>query len=165
MKNKLDLIDRKLINFVSEGVRVSTSIFAKRLGITNPTVRSRLGILINSKILKIAGVVNVFKIKGIVIALVGITLERYQLDKKIEEIANLNQVIWAAVVTGRYDIIIEIISTDGMHGIYKFLTQDLQKIGGIKSSESFLIMKAKNKWISLSKKIKFSQERLELTVE
>lgn len=112
------------------------------------------------KFLKIAGIVNAFKIKNFTAALVGITLERYQLDKKLDKISNLDQVTWAAVVTGRYDIIIEVVSMDGMQGVYKFLTQDLQKIGGIKSSESFLIMKAKKKWISLPKKFNCSKTGL-----
>ena len=75
-------------------------------------------------------------------------LELHQeLDRKIEQISNLKQVHWAVVVTGKYDIIVEIVTRDGMQGIYRFLIEDLPKIGGIRSTESFAVMKAKNKWI------------------
>jgi len=54
-----------------------------------------------------------------------------------------------AVVSGRYDIIVEVVLEDAMDDLYRFLTMDLPQLGGIRSSESFLVMKAKRKWVLL----------------
>ena len=53
------------------------------------------------------------------------------------------------MVTGRYDIIAEVVTTDGMNGLYEFLNISLQKLGGIQSSEMFVVMKASHKWMLL----------------
>ena len=51
--------------------------------------------------------------------------------------------------TGRYDIIAEVATTDGMNGLYDFLNVSLQKLGGIQSSEMFVVLKASHKWMLL----------------
>jgi len=147
---KIDSLDKKLIQILNKDGRMTVAKIAEYLEITSPTVRSRMEGLIHSGILKIAGLVDAFKAQGLTTAIVGICLEVHeQLDEKIEEISNLSQVNWATVVTGRYEIIVEVVLPNGMPGLYKFLTVDLRKLGGIRSSESFVVMKAKRKWILL----------------
>ena len=65
----------------------------------------------------------------------------------VERVAALDEVSWAAVVTGRYDIA-EVVTTDGMNGLYEFLNGTLQKLGGVESSEVFVVMKATDKWMA-----------------
>ena len=50
---------------------------------------------------------------------------------KVEALAALDDVNWAAVVTGRYDIIVEVVTAEGMTGLYDFLNVSLQEVGGI----------------------------------
>jgi len=156
MKNEdLDSLDKKLISLLSANGRISVEKISKRLKITGPTIRSRMQALINSGILKIAGLVDFSKTKDLTTALIGITLQSHQqLDEKLEQISNLGQVHWAAVVTGRYDIIVEVVLSEAMSDLYKFLTQDLSKVGGIRSSETFVMMKVNHKWISLPRGMK-----------
>jgi len=71
------------------------------------------------------------------------------LDEKLENISQLDRVNWCAAVTGRYDIIVEITCTNDMGDLYDFLDKDLSQIGGINSSESFVVMKSKRKWLYL----------------
>ena len=138
-----------------EDGRLPIGKIAKLLNISNPTVRSRIKKLVESRVSKIVGLIDCSKTKGITVAIVGITLERHQeLEKKIEQISNLDRVHWVAVVSGRYDIIVEVVLEDAMDDLYRFLTIDLPQLGGIRSSESFLVMKAKRKWILLPKGMK-----------
>jgi Lrp/AsnC family transcriptional regulator, regulator for asnA, asnC and gidA len=81
------------------------------------------------------------------VAIVGLTLDEYRLDERVEQLAVLDEVTWAAVVTGRYDIIAEVVTESGMAGLYDFLNVSLRQVGGIKSSEMFVVMKARNKWL------------------
>jgi Lrp/AsnC family transcriptional regulator for asnA, asnC and gidA len=149
----LDPLDKRLITTLAKDGRVSHGKISELLGVTSPTVRTRIDRLIQSGILRVIGVIDTFKTKGIALAIVGITLERHQeLDEKLEQISNLDRINWAAVVTGRYDIIVEVVLSDDMDDLYGFLTKDLPSLGGIRSTESFVVMKAKRKWIYLPRK-------------
>ena len=150
MKEKeIDALDKALLATLSKDGRMPIQSVGQSLGVTNPTVRSRLAALVKSKILNVAGLVDTSKVDGIITAFIGITLDKYNLQEKLEQISCLEGVNWAAVVTGRYDVIVEIISTEGMAGLYDFLNEKLDKLGGIKSSESFVVLKARRKWAFL----------------
>ncbi len=163
-KKNIDAIDKQLICKLSENGRLPAGKISEHLNITSPTVRSRLKALTDTAVLKIAGLVNAYKIRGLTTAFVGIQLETYRLDTKLEEISALDQVVWACVVTGQYDIIVEVISLEGMVGLHNFLAEKLYKVGGIKSSETFVVMKSKHKWILLPKGIRDKLESINMTI-
>ena len=163
-KKTFDAIDKQLICKLSEDGRLQAGKIGEHLNITSPTVRSRLKALTDTAVLKIAGLVDAFKTRGLTTALVGIRLDTYQLETKLEEISALDQVVWACVVTGQYDIIVEVISVEGMVGLHSFLSEKLYKVGGIKSSETFVVMKSKRKWILLPKGIREKLEAIDLTI-
>ena len=43
----------------------------------------------------------------------------------------------------------EIATEDGVSGLYDFLNLSLREVGGINSSEMFVVMKSKNRWVLL----------------
>ncbi|WP_319469599.1 Lrp/AsnC family transcriptional regulator [uncultured Pseudodesulfovibrio sp.] len=148
--NVLDHSDRKLIAALSKDGQLSPGRIAEDMGVTAPTVRSRMKNLIRTGVLKVAGLINPMTTRGLTIALVGITIHSHeQLDKKLEQIGSLPRVNWCAVVTGRYDIIVEIVCSDSTADLYDFLNKDLSGVGGINSSESFVVMKSRRKWLFL----------------
>jgi len=155
MKQKvIDALDKAMLAALSEDGRMPLQEVSQSLGVTNPTVRSRLKALENANILKVSGLVDTSLLDGVVTSLVGITLDKYNLQEKLEQISSLEGVNWAAVVTGRYDVIVEMTSTEGMAGLYDFLNEKLDKLGGIKSSETFVVMKARRKWIFLPESVR-----------
>jgi Lrp/AsnC family transcriptional regulator, regulator for asnA, asnC and gidA len=147
---QVDGLDRQLIALLTEDGRLSLADAAQRAGVSRPTVAARLRALLADGVLRVAALVDPFEVKNLTVALVGVTLDKFLLDETIEQIAALEEVDWAAVVTGRYDIIVEVATEDGMAGLYRFLTQSLAAIGSIKSSEMFVVMKASRKWSLLS---------------
>jgi Lrp/AsnC family transcriptional regulator for asnA, asnC and gidA len=154
MKEIVDELDKELICALADEGRTSTAEVAERLSVSAPTVRSRLRALIEGGRFAVAGLIDAFAFKGLTMALVGLTLKEYTLDEKVEQLAALDDVNWAAVVTGRYDIIVEVVTSEGMSGLYDFLNVSLQDVGGIQSSEMFVVMKAKNKWIRLPRRLR-----------
>ncbi|MBU1001610.1 MAG: Lrp/AsnC family transcriptional regulator [Proteobacteria bacterium] len=142
--------DKKLLSVLAEDGQLSVGLVSERLGVTSPTTRSRMKNLINAGVLRIAGLVDPFKVKGLEIALVGINVATHsKMDDMMERIAGLDRVNWVAVVTGRYDIVAEIVLTQGTDDLYTFINDDLSSVGGVSSSESFVVMKAKRKWVPL----------------
>ena len=130
--------------------QLSPGRIGEAMGVTAPTVRSRMKNLIKAGALKVAGLVNPMKTTGLTVALVGVSLASHeQLGEKLDQIGRLPRVNWCAVVTGRYDIIVEILCMDGTTDLYDFLDKDLTTVGGITASESFVVMKSRRKWLLL----------------
>jgi Lrp/AsnC family transcriptional regulator for asnA, asnC and gidA len=141
-------LEKRLIKLLGEDGQMPVSKLADDLGVTTPTVRFYLKNLIQSGILKIVGLINASKAKDLSEALVGIKVDKHpELNEKLMQISNLNNVHWAAVVTGQYDIIVEVILVNGMNDLYKFVTEDLPTVGGIQSTETFVIMKSERKLV------------------
>lgn len=150
MKKLLDANDRKLIAALSADGQLSPARIAEDMGVTAPTVRSRMRNLVRAGVLKIAGLVDPMLTRGLTVALVGISVHSHeQLGEKLDQIGALPRVNWCAVVTGRYDIIVEIVCSEDIGDLYDFLDQDLSRVGGINSSESFVVMKSRRKWLCL----------------
>lgn len=151
-KITLEKQDRRLLAVMAEDGQLSAGKVSERLGVTSPTVRTRMKNLIRSGVLRVAGLVDPFRIKGLEVAFVGITVQTHsRMDDMLEKIAGLEKVNWAAVVTGRYDLVAEVLLPEGTDDLYQFINEDLSAIGGVSASESFMIMKAKRKWVPLPK--------------
>jgi Lrp/AsnC family transcriptional regulator for asnA, asnC and gidA len=146
---RLDPLDKYLIALLGEDGRLSLAEAAQRAGVSRPTVASRLKALAGDGVLRVAGLIDVFHTRGLTTALVGLTVDKHRLDEKVEQIAALPAVTWAAVVTGRYDIMAEVATEDGVNGLYDFLNESLRDVGGINSSEMFVVMKSSNRWTLL----------------
>jgi len=61
----------------------------------------------------------------------------------------LPNVAWAGIVTGRYDIMAQVICVKGKEELYRFTTETILKMGDIIRSETFILMRSRNNWIRL----------------
>lgn len=153
MKKNLDLLDRRLISLLSDDGRISARVLAERLNVTQPTVNARIKNLIHAGVLRIAGLINTFRADNFITVIVAIQVEDdKQLEEKLEQISRLDEVHCAYVVTGRYDIFVEVVLTEGMDELYRFMSSTLPELGGIRHSESFVVMRASKKWTLMPKK-------------
>lgn len=147
MKSHLDSTDRNLIKQLSIDGRMPVNKLVEHLGVTPPTLYSRLKRLLGSGVIRIAGLIDVFKAKDLVMAIVAVTInDASKLEEKLTEFIELEQVTSAVVVTGRFDILMEVV-VPTMPALYELMTKDLPALGDIDACESFVVMQAKNKWI------------------
>jgi Lrp/AsnC family transcriptional regulator for asnA, asnC and gidA len=89
---------------------------AARLDVSRPTVHSRLHTLTDSGLLRVGALVDAVEVDDLTVALVGLTIRDFDVENKLRQIVALEQVSWAAVVTGLYDIVCEVVTTGGMAG-------------------------------------------------
>jgi DNA-binding Lrp family transcriptional regulator len=151
-KKALDALDNEIIRLLTEDGRMSTGELAKKLNITAPTVRGRIKDLEENGIFKVSGLINPSKHREMITALVAMSVQSGgKLDQILEKIAALPHVVWAGVVTGRYDIMAEVVCVRGKDELYKFTTETILSIGNVVKSETFLIMKSKHNWLCLPK--------------
>lgn len=145
----LDNLDKNLIRLLKLDGRVPTAHIAERLEVTTPTVRSRMKALVEAGILRVAALINLSAVPELTTALIGINIEsRGQLSNQLAKLTSLKQVHWAAVVTGRFDVIAEVIVNDGTEGLYRFSSVDLPTIGRVTHCETFVVMRSSRKWMS-----------------
>ena len=143
-----DRLDKDIIRLLMADGRLPTACIAEKLNVTTPTVRSRIKALVEAGILRMAGFLNHSAAPELITALIGINIEsRSKLAEQLESLSGLEQVSWAAVVTGRFDMIAEIVLSGGMQDLFNFTSQVLPTIGRVTHCESFVVMHASNKWL------------------
>ena len=147
-KPNLDHLDKNLIRLLTADGRLPTAHIAERLDVTTPTVRSRMKALATAGILRVAGLVNLSAVSELTTALIGINIEsRGRLSEQLEKLTALKQVHWAAVVTGRFDVIAEVVVNGGTEDLYTFTSIDLPSIGRVTHCETFVVMRSSRKWM------------------
>ena len=146
----IDSLDKKIVRLLTEDGRIPVGDMSARLGVTAPTVRSRIKNLEKAGKLKITGLIDPFEHKDLITALIGLNILSYgKLDEILEKLANLDYVTWVAVVTGRYDVIAEVVVNGGMADLYRLTTDIIPQVGNVAQTETFVIMKSKRKWVCL----------------
>jgi Lrp/AsnC family transcriptional regulator, regulator for asnA, asnC and gidA len=152
MREKLDRADRRLAKLLTREGRMGLNDLAAQLQLSAPTVRSRLKTLIERNLLKIVGVLNVAERPELIGAIVGIHANGHgRLDEIATRMAELPFVTSVSIVTGRYDLIAEVLFEGDMEDLYHVtstLLPALAEPGIIRGSETFVIMKSHNKWVS-----------------
>jgi Lrp/AsnC family transcriptional regulator for asnA, asnC and gidA len=153
-KTKLDALDNEIIRLLTENGRMPIGEMVKKLNVTYPTIRHRISILEKNGILKVSGLIDPDKHPKMITALVAMNIRSDgKLDEILDKIADLPNVVWAAVVAGRYDIIAEVVCAEGKDELYQFTTQSILKMGNAIRSETFILMKSKNNWLELPKSV------------
>ncbi len=118
-----------------------------------PTVRSRLRGLLDRNLLKIIGVLNLSERPELISAIVGINAQgRGRVRELAERIAQLPFVNSASVVTGRFDIIVDVTVAGDVDDLYRVTSELIPgagEPGEVTRSETFVVMASCNKWINL----------------
>lgn len=152
---KIDGIDRELIKLLSEDGRMPAKELAKKLDVSAPTVQSRLSALINRGILKVAGLVDTFKTRDTLVAIIAIRVDdNGKMGHVIDQLMEFENIHWAVAVTGRYDIFAEVIVTEGIEWMFEFYEEQMSRIDGISHAESFMVTNTRRKWTLLPPQIK-----------
>jgi Lrp/AsnC family transcriptional regulator, regulator for asnA, asnC and gidA len=149
-KTALDALDNQIVRLLTDNGRMPIGEMSKKLGVTSPTIRNRIKDLEINGIFKVSGLLDPSKNQEMITALVAMSVQtKGKLDQILDKIAQLPNVAWASVVTGRYDIIAEVVCGGGKDELYQFTTQTILKMGNIIRSETFIIMKSKHNWLCL----------------
>jgi Lrp/AsnC family transcriptional regulator for asnA, asnC and gidA len=146
----LDDIDKKIILELQEDARRQFKIIAKKLGVSEGTVKNRVTRLKNRGVLKLEARVNPFALPNTISALVGVNLKERDHEEKIKEIERIPAVtaVWNA--TGRFDLFFEVM-VNSLNSLNEILfREDFSKIGGIRYTETFLTLSSSTKYFKIS---------------
>ncbi len=149
-KTNLDTLDNEIIRLLTENGRMPIGEMAKKLKVTSPTIRNRIKDLEKSGVFKVSGLIDPNKHQEMITALVAMSIKSDgKMDQILKKIGQLANVVWVGVVTGRYDIIAEVVCIGGKDELYRLTTETILKMGNVLRSETFIIMKSRHNWIRL----------------
>jgi len=143
-------MDTEIIRLLTQNGRMPIGEMAKKLKVTSPTIRNRIKDLEKSGVFKVSGLIDPNKHPEMITALVAMSVKSGgKMDQMLKKIGQLANVVWVGVVTGRYDIMAEVVCIGGKDELYRFTTETILKMGNVVRSETFIIMKSRHNWIRL----------------
>jgi len=136
---KIDETHIAILRQLRDG-RKSFRRIAEAVGVSENTVRTRVAGLVDEGLLEVSGLVDPEGIPGHRLVLIGVKLGTMELVKKGEEFSRLNGVVSVSVVTGRYDLILQVLLNDAF-GLLEFYTREVSRVQEVQSVETFVVYK------------------------
>jgi len=143
---KIDKIDHKIIEILKKNGRMPNKEIAKILELSEGTIGNRINKLLKNDLIKIVGLASpaVFPEKQFIY--LGIKIDSNKLSIKVaQEIEKLPHVKSASIITGQYDILVELFME--ISKLIDFLNKELSRIESIVSVESFVVLQSFSKFI------------------
>jgi Lrp/AsnC family transcriptional regulator for asnA, asnC and gidA len=138
---QIDDVDRQIMKTLQKDARTPFLEIARDLGVSGGMIHQRVdrlkasGHIVGSKF-----VLDPVKLGYGVTALVGVHLTRAQdYPDLLKHLQKFPTVVEAHYTTGTYAIMIKVCAKD-MQGLYDFLTNKLQRIEGVRSTETFICL-------------------------
>lgn len=145
-QHRIDEVDRRIIARLRRE-NATNSTLAREFEVSEGMIRQRLKRLKESGILKVSAGINPDALDDQQVVLVAVSTGRASLlEEKAEEMAGLPHVLSVSIVSGRYDLMLEVLVASN-HGLVDFLTRELAGIDDVITTESFLLLKSYGKFV------------------
>jgi Lrp/AsnC family transcriptional regulator for asnA, asnC and gidA len=136
----LDDTDREIISYLQYDGRMPFTKIAEEIGITEGGVRRRVKKMTDEGVLQIVGIVEPHDIGLEEAGMIGLSVEGRPIDDVAEDVGQHTEVTYLFQAAGEFDLFVEVYCQDRDHFV-DFLNNTLQRIPGIRSTQSFLILK------------------------
>jgi Lrp/AsnC family transcriptional regulator for asnA, asnC and gidA len=136
----LDSIDLYIIAALQKDGREAFTQIAEQLKVSPGMIRQRYNRLVDLGYLKVVAVTNPLMMGVRKMAMIGIRTEGGKLMQVADKLSALKEVVYLVVLSGRYDIMIEVFCRDHEE-LLKFMTEKLSTVEGVRETESFMHLK------------------------
>jgi Lrp/AsnC family transcriptional regulator, regulator for asnA, asnC and gidA len=133
---RVDELDRRIIEALQENGRESFRRIAARLGVSEGTIRARYARLTNDGVLQVVAVTNPLGL-GFDQALVGIKTAGAP-GEIADEIARWPEADYVVVTAGQFDLVVEVVAAD-RHELLE-LTNRMRALPGVATTETFFYL-------------------------
>ncbi|MFC1919325.1 Lrp/AsnC family transcriptional regulator [Chloroflexota bacterium] len=134
---QVDTLEKRLIYILRDDVRLSISTLALKLGISLPTIRSRLARLVNEGLIAFSAVPNPSKLGEQNAVHIGLKVRPDSLQEVQKQLKYESSIQYIALTTGRYDIVIWAVFQNNSELIH-FRKCVLASVAGIERSETLI---------------------------
>ena len=136
----MDELDHAIVRQLQVDGRKPFTEIAKALGISEGTVRNRYARLVADGVLQIIGMIDPHQLGIDAPALIGVSIESDNWDDAITTIANFEEVSYLVLVSGEFDLIVEVMCQDRTH-LADFLQHTLRQVPGVIRTQTFTILR------------------------
>ncbi len=139
-KKGLDALDCLMIELLQKDGRISNTEIAKKVGISEATVRTRLNRLIQEEYIQIVAVSNPIKLGFKIVGTIRIYVEIKKMEKIIRELKKLKPLWFIVQTTGGTGIDTEFV-VKSIDELNELVFEKINKIDGIIRTETTLFLK------------------------
>ena len=147
--SEIDDLDRAIIAELQRDGRVSYKDIARKLKVSDGTIRFRTEKMMKKNLLRITASVNPFYFENTFTALIGINLEKRDHKEIMKKLSNIRGITSVCNLTGRYDLMVEVFF-HSREELRKFLVDELRQIKEINFTETYVYLDGINKWMELA---------------
>lgn len=140
MTARLDSLDRQIIGELRrDGTQANTDI-ARRLGVSETTIRSRVRRLVNAGVVRIAAAVNLSRLGYDLHVFIGVHCSLDRMPEVMSELASIQEVRNVSAVSGDWDLLLTA-SFKSRAAMYDFLTERLGPMPGVWKTEVLHVLR------------------------
>jgi len=136
----LDEVDKEIVRILQVDGRTNNSEIARRVGVTETTVRKRLTWLTGNNYIEVVAVPSPFLAGLNISAIIGIKTTLTYVRQVAVAVSKKAEVRYCGIATGRYNLIVEAFFSDHDH-LLRFVVDFLGKVKGVDEVETSLILK------------------------
>ena len=136
---KLDNLDKKILNIVMENARIPSKDIAAQCGVSRAAIHQRIQRLIDMKVIVGSGyIVDPHKLGYNTCTYVGVRLEKGSLSREAAaELSKIPEVVECYFTTGPYSMLIKVHAYDNQH-LMQLLNDRIQHIPGVTETETLI---------------------------
>lgn len=142
MTEKIDNLDKKILEIVSNNARIPFKDVATECGVSRAAVHQRVQRLIDMGAIVGSGYhVNPISLGYNTCTYIGITLERGNMYQQVcEAFSKIDEIVECHFTTGPYTMLIKLYARDNAH-LMELLNNSIQAIPGVISTETLISLK------------------------
>lgn len=142
---KIDELDLMILSELSADASISVPKLSEKIKVNSSVVYSRIKRLVKRKLIeRFTIIVNDQELGYQVKALIGLNTDSKKRDNVIDTLFEIQGVREIAEVTGRFDILVTVYA-HALEEMHQIVADNIGKIDGVASSESFIEMKTREK--------------------
>jgi len=138
-KRPLDQLDCQMIELLQKDGRISNTEIAKKIGMSEATVRTRLNRLIQEEFIQIVAVSNPIKLGFKIVGNIRIHIEIKKMDGIIKQLKKLKPLWFVVQTTGGTGIDTEFV-VKSLDELNELIFEKINKIDGVLKTETSLFL-------------------------
>ncbi|WP_436794590.1 Lrp/AsnC family transcriptional regulator [Actinospongicola halichondriae] len=132
---ELDETDKAIIEALQVDGRVSYADLGPQVGLSQAAARQRVRRLLDDGVIQVVAVTDPAQMGFGIQVMIGITVEG-DIRKIAAALAEIDEVPYVIVTTGRFDLLIEVVCED-TDALLELMNDRIRAVGGVRSTEIF----------------------------
>ena len=140
----MDNLDRAIIGILQEDGRTSHAEVARRLSVSEGTIRRRLGKLRRDRVIRVVAVAEPERLGFHTSAFIGLKADPARVEEVATKMAALAETERVAITTGSYDIFIWV-NLESAAALAALLHHKIGTVEGVRQTETFVSLQTRKR--------------------